>query len=281
MEFFPPKTEEAVEALAESAAQVIPQKPDFVSVTYGAGGSTRDKSTRVSSIMKDQLGLNVMPHFTCVGASQAELGESIDAFYEAGYRNIMTLRGDPPKGSEAFVAHKGGFKYACELVSFIANRHPEICMGVAGYPEKHPEAPSLEADLEHLRIKVDCGAAFITTQLFFDNQVFYDFVEKARAKGISIPIIPGLMPVLATNQIKRIASMCGSRLPVALERELEKAGEDAEAVSAIGAAWAKEQLIDLLKNGVPGVHLYALNRAQVALDLMATFRQRHPLEQSA
>ncbi|MDQ8202005.1 methylenetetrahydrofolate reductase [NAD(P)H] [Pelagicoccus sp. SDUM812003] len=274
VEFFPPKSEEAIDSLVSSSLELKALEPDFVSVTYGAGGSTRDRSSRVSAQMRDDLGFNVMPHLTCVGASKDELGEIIDGFYAEGYRNIMALRGDPPKDQTEFVVAEGGFAFATDLVSFISERYPDICIGVAGYPEKHPEASSMEKDLEHLKVKVDAGASFITTQLFFDNQRFYDFVEKAQKQGVSLPIFPGLMPVLATKQIKRIVSMCGSSLPDALDRELEKAGEDAEAVKEIGTNWALNQLEDLAKNGVPGVHLYALNRSDAAKTLMSAFRSK-------
>lgn len=272
VEFFPPKSEDAIEPLVASAAELKPLEPDFVSVTYGAGGSTRDRSARVSAAMHQELNLSVMPHLTCVGASRDELAETIDTIYDEGYRNIMALRGDPPKDSPTFVVAKDGFAHASDLVSFIKERHADICIGVAGYPEKHPESPSLDTDLDHLKTKVDAGACFITTQLFFDNRAYYEFVEKASARGITIPIFPGLMPVLSTKQIKRIASLCGSTLPAALESELEKAGEDADAVREIGFAWAREQLLDLQKNGVPGVHLYALNRSDAAINLMQAFR---------
>lgn len=272
VEFFPPRSEDAIEPLVASAAELKPLEPDFVSVTYGAGGSTRDRSARVSAAMHKELNLSVMPHLTCVGASRDELAETIDTIYEEGYRNIMALRGDPPKDSPTFVVAKDGFAHASDLVSFIKERHSDICIGVAGYPEKHPEAPSLDTDLDHLKTKVGAGACFITTQLFFDNGAYYDFVDKASARGITIPIFPGLMPVLSTKQIKRITSLCGSTLPAALESELEKAGEDADAVREVGFAWAREQLLDLQKNGVPGVHLYALNRSDAALNLMQAFR---------
>ncbi len=275
-EFFPPKSDEAVKQLSKTATRLSALKPDFVSVTYGAGGSTRDKSARVSSLMKEKHRLNVMPHFTCVGATKEELGTNIDAFHAEGYRNIMALRGDPPKDSDAFVATQGGFEHAADLVAFIHNRHPDICIGVAGYPEKHPEAPSLDRDLDHLKSKVEAGAGFITTQLFFDNAVFYDFVEKVRQRGIMLPIIPGIMPVLATAQVKRIAQLCGSTLPAELEDALDKAGDDKEAVREIGTNWARKQLLDLLDNDIAGIHLYILNKADVALDLMKAFRERHP-----
>ncbi|MEM9158558.1 MAG: methylenetetrahydrofolate reductase [NAD(P)H] [Verrucomicrobiota bacterium] len=276
VEFFPPKTEEAVADLQQAALEINALEPDFVSVTYGAGGTTRSRSAKVSQVMKDEVGLNVMPHLTCVGATREELGEIVDEFYSDGYRNIMTLRGDPPKGQESFVATEGGFSYASDLVSFIKDRHPDFCLGVAGYPEKHPEAADLEKDLDNLKIKVDAGASFITTQLFFDNAAFYTFVEKARGRGIDIPIFPGLMPVVSFKQIQRILQMCGSQLPKALEDKLVPVQDDIQAVQQIGADWAKEQLADLLSNKVPGIHLYALNKADVALDLMKAFRTAAP-----
>lgn len=276
VEFFPPKSDEALETLSNTAKQIKPLNPDFVSVTYGAGGSTRDKSARVSSLMKNEYGLHVMPHFTCVGANKEELAANIDAFHAEGYRNIMTLRGDAPQDSDTFVATEGGFNHASDLVAFISERHPDICMGVAGYPEKHPEAPSLDSDLEHLKIKVDAGAAFITTQLFFDNTAFYAFVEKVRAIGITIPILPGLMPAVATKQIQRITKLCGANLPSALQSQLEKAGDDKAAVKEIGLDWTRTQLLDLLDNNVQGIHLYALNKADIAIDLMKAFRSCHP-----
>lgn len=275
VEFFPPKSDEALETLSNTAKQLKLLKPDFVSVTYGAGGSTRDKSARISSLMKNDRELNVMPHFTCVGANKEELAANIDAFHAEGYRNIMALRGDTPQDSETFVATEGGFKHASDLVSFIADRHPDICIGVAGYPEKHPEAPNLDSDLDNLKIKVDAGAAFITTQLFFDNTVFYAFVEKVRANGITLPIIPGLMPAVATKQIQRIAKLCGSTLPSALQEQLEKAGDNKALVKRVGLDWTRTQLLDLLDNNVEGIHLYALNKADIAIDLMKAFRSRH------
>lgn len=272
LEFFPPKSDEAIDRLTESAVALQPFQPDFVSVTYGAGGSTRERSAVVSERMQNDMGFNVMPHLTCVGATREEIGEIVDDFYEQGYRNIMALRGDPPKDQESFVVTEGGFAHASDLVAFIRDRHPDICIGVAGYPEKHPESPSLDRDLEMLKLKVDAGASFITTQLFFDNRHYFDFVDRARALGITIPIFPGIMPVIATKQIQRIVSLCGASLPAALESALQAAGDDESKVRQIGADWARGQLEDLLANGVPGVHLYALNRSDAAIDLMQAFR---------
>jgi methylenetetrahydrofolate reductase (NADPH) len=273
VEFFPPKSQEGVEALVESASQVASRKPDFVSVTYGAGGSTRDLSASVSERMKNEVGLQVMPHLTCVGSSKEELASILDGFHLDGYRNIMALRGDPPKGQEAFVRTEGGFSHASDLVAFIKSRHPDICLGIAGYPEKHPEAPSLDSDLDALKIKADAGGSFITTQLFFDNSVFYRYMEKVRSRGILLPIVPGIMPVLSLKQIKRITQLCQSRLPESLENQLSQVESDPEAVQRIGVEWASAQIKDLLSNDIPGIHIYALNKASSAIELIDAARK--------
>lgn len=272
VEFFPPKSQEGVDALVAAATRIASRKPDFVSVTYGSGGSTRDLSVSVSQRMKNDIDLQVMPHLTCVGSTKEELKTIIDRFHRDGYRNIMALRGDPPEGQEAFVHTEGGFSYASDLVAFIKSRHPDICLGIAGYPEKHPEAPSMESDLEALKIKADAGGSFITTQLFFDNSLFFKYVEKVRSRGIQIPIVPGIMPVLSLKQIKRITQLCQSRLPHPLESQLSNVESDPEAVRQVGVEWASAQIEDLLANGVPGIHIYALNIARSAIELIDTAR---------
>ncbi len=200
LEFFPPKDDAGVEALRATAVALKRIAPDFVSVTYGAGGSTRERTAQVSALLKDELGFTVMPHLTCVGHSRAELHAIADRLHAGGFRNIMTLRGDPPKGETAFTPAPDGLRYAGDLVALLRARHPDFCLGVAGYPEKHPEAPNLDADLAHLKHKVDAGAAFVPTQLFVDNAVYYRFVEKCRAAGITVPIVPGIMTVLSLKQ---------------------------------------------------------------------------------
>ena len=276
IELFPPKSQEGVETLVDAATRIASRKPDFVSVTYGAGGSTRDLSASVSQRMKNDIGLQVMPHLTCVGSTKEELEKIVDGFHRDGYRNIMALRGDPPKEQEAFVRTEGGFSYASDLVAFIKSRHPDICLGIAGYPEKHPEAPSMESDLDALKIKVDAGGSFMTTQLFFDNSLFFQYVEKVRSRGIQIPIVPGIMPVLSLKQIKRITQLCQSRLPRSLESKLSKVESDPEAVRQVGVEWASAQIEDLLANSVPGIHIYALNRARSAIELIDTARLASP-----
>jgi len=269
LEFFPPKDDAGVEALRQTATALKSIPWDFVSVTYGAGGSTRERTAQVSDFLRRDFGLTVMPHLTCVGHSRAELTAIADRIYEGGFRNIMTLRGDPPKGATEFTVAADGLRYANELVALLKSRHPEFCLGVGGYPEKHPEAPSLEIDLDNLKRKVDAGAAFITTQLFFDNAIYHRFVEKCRKAGITVPIVPGIIPVLSTKQIQRIAALSGASMPAALLRRLEVASENTDVVEIIGIDWALTQIRDLLAHGAPGYHLYILNRAKSALALAA------------
>ena len=269
LEFFPPKDDAGVEALRATAAALKRMNPDFVSVTYGAGGTTRDRTAQVSTMLKNEFNFTVMPHLTCVGHSRDELGEIADRIHAGGFRNIMTLRGDAPKGATEFTAAANGLRNANELVTLLKARQPQFCLGVAGYPEKHPEASSLDSDLTHLKRKVDSGAAFITTQLFFDNTLYYRFVERCRAAGITIPIVPGIMPVLSLKQIQRFTQMCGATLPPQLITRLEVAAENTDVLETIGIDWALTQIRGLLANGAPGYHLYILNRAKGALALTA------------
>ena len=269
LEFFPPKDDAGVAALRGTAEALRRMGPDFVSVTYGAGGTTRDRTAQVSALLKGEFGFTVMPHLTCVGHTRGDLEALADRIHAQGFRNIMTLRGDPPKGATSFPVLPDGFRHAAELVALLKGRHPDFCLGVAGYPEKHPEAPSLEADLTNLKRKVDAGADFITTQLFFDNAVYYRFVERCRAEGITVPIVPGIMPVLSLKQIQRFTQLCGSTLPAQLTARLEVAADNADVVEMVGIDWALHQIRGLLANGAPGYHLYILNRARGALALCA------------
>ena len=269
LEFFPPKDDAGVAALRTSAVALKQVPWDFVSVTYGAGGSTRERTAQVSIMLKEELGFTVMPHLTCVGHSRSELNGLADRLHGLGLRNIMTLRGDPPKGETTFQAAPDGCRYANELVELLKARHSDFCLGVGGYPEKHPEARNAEVDLDHLKRKIDAGADFITTQLFFDNATYYRFVERCRARGIHVPIVPGVMPVLSLKQIQRISALCGAALPARLLRRLEVAAENPDVVELIGIDWALDQIRDLVAQGAPGYHLYILNRARSALALAA------------
>jgi methylenetetrahydrofolate reductase (NADPH) len=269
LEFFPPKDEAGVEALRQTAAALQRIGPDFVSVTYGAGGTTRERTAHVSVLLRDEFGFTVMPHLTAVNHTRAEVSAVADAHYARGIRNIMALRGDLPDGSPAATAFKDDLRFGSDVVALLKELHPDLCLGVAGYPEKHPEAPSFEPDLVNLRRKVDAGASFITTQLFFDNEAYYRFVDRCRAAGIDVPIVPGIMPVLSLKQITRITSMCGASLPERLVRRIEAAGDQPEIIEAVGIDWALAQIRGLLDRGAPGYHLYILNRARAALTLAA------------
>lgn len=264
-EFFPPKDEAAMKTLRLAAAQLLALRPDFVTCTYGAGGSTRERTVSVCEMLRDMGYGPVMPHLTCVGSSRAELGEIADDFFARGFRNVMALRGDPPRGDVAFQPAPDGLAHASDLVALLKFRRPEICCGVAGYPETHPEAASPEADMENLRRKIDAGGAFVTTQLFFDNRVYFDFVQRCRAAGIVAPVVPGLLPAISLKQVQRMCSMCRAVLPPALARAMEAAGGDGEAAEYVGIRWAERQIEELLAGGAPGVHLYILNRSKAVL----------------
>ncbi len=264
-EFFPPKDDEGMAMLENAASALKPTCPDFVTVTYGAGGSTRTQTLRVCRTLAE-LGMTpVMHHLTCVGASQTELREILDIIRREGIRNIMALRGDPPRGEKHFQKHPDGFSNAAELVRFIKQSYPDMCCGVAGYPETHQEAVSSNMDIHYLKAKVDAGGAFVTTQLFYDNQLFYDFVDRCRKAGIEAPIIPGLLPPLSLKQLQRMANMCQASLPQELLRQMEAAGEDASRTEEVGIEWTVNQIKDLLAHRVPGIHLYILNRSKAVL----------------
>lgn len=259
-EFFPPKTPEDVEELFARARELKPLRPSFISVTYGAGGSTRQSTIDLVCRFQAELGMVAMAHLTCVGHSQAELREILQELKARGVENVMSLRGDPPRGQTTFVPVPDGFSHAYELVE-LARSVADFCIGVAGYPEAHPECPNKQRDLEHLKAKVDCGADFVTTQLFFDNRDYFDFCERARRIGIRQRIIPGIMPITNYRQIVRFTQMCGATIPAALHERLESVADDPQAVLEIGVDWAWRQCEELLAGGAPGIHFYTMNRS--------------------
>ena len=269
LEFFPPKDDAGVEALRQTAAALKSIDPAFVSVTYGAGGSTRERTSQVSAILREEFNYAVMPHLTCVNHTREEVLAIARAHHDAGIRNIMALRGDVPKGLDHATAFKDGLRFGSDIVGLLHAELPELCLGVGGYPEKHPEAATALADIDHLKRKVDAGASFVTTQLFFENDIYHRFVDRCHLHGITIPIVPGIMPVLSLKQAQRMTALCGSTLPEKLARRLEVAGDSGEAVEFVGLEWAIGQIRDLLARGVPGYHLYILNRAKSALALAA------------
>ena len=259
-EFFPPKDDAGFASLFATIEALKGLDPSYVSVTYGAGGSTRRKTVELVKRIKHEIGIESMAHLTCVGANRNEISSVLDDLAAAGLDNVLPLRGDPPKGESEFVPTPGGFRYANELVAFIRERH-SFCLGGACYPEKHPEAPSAEADLDNLKRKVDAGVDFLITQLFFDNDDYLRFRERAVAAGVRVPILAGIMPILNVKQIKRFTRMCGASLPNALRKKIEAVEDDAEAVRQVGIYHATRQCEDLLRDGVPGIHFYTLNRS--------------------
>lgn len=270
-EFFPPKDEEGVDRLFETVRQLGPYEPAFVSVTYGAGGSTRRLTVELVQRIKNEAGLETMAHLTCVGASRSEVAEVLDQLAAGGIDNVIALRGDPPRGETTFVTPDGGFARAVELVAFIRARY-DFCVAAACYPETHPEAVSAGNDLLHAKAKVDAGADLLISQLFFDATVYFDFVERARAAGILVPIVPGIMPITNLSQVKRITKMCGAGIPAALLARLEATGGEATAVQRIGVEHATEQCQQLLAGGAPGIHFYTLNRSHATVDILDRLR---------
>ncbi|MBI4180282.1 methylenetetrahydrofolate reductase [NAD(P)H] [bacterium] len=259
-EFFPPKTPEGERKLYETVEVLRQHRPSFVSVTYGAGGSTRHKTVEIVSRIKKEIGIEAMAHLTCVGAARGEISSVLDHLKTEGIENVLALRGDPPQGQTQFVAHADGFRYASELVSAIRGDH-DFTIGVAGYPEGHVECGSRDEDLAHLKTKVDAGASFVITQLFFDNRDYFDFVKRARDIGIRVPIIPGIMPVTNYAQIRKFTQMCGAHLPKEMTDRLDAIHEDESAVQTYGVDHAVRQCQDLLDRGAPGIHFYTLNKS--------------------
>lgn len=259
-EFFPPKDDAGSQQLFSTIAALRPLRPAFVSITYGAGGSTRARTVALAKQIQQEIGLTVVAHVTCVGATRSELRSLFDDLARAGIQNVLALRGDPPKGVEAFEAPPGGFAHADELIAML-RRNYDFCIGAACYPEKHPEAATLEDDLAHLRRKADAGADFLVSQLFFDNERFFEFERKARAAGIAQPMLPGLMPITNFEQIQRFVAMCGASIPPKLRVEMEARKGDIAAVEDLGVAYASMQAISLLQDGVPGIHFYTLNKS--------------------
>lgn len=272
-EFFPPKDHEGFDQLFATIEQLKPCQPAYVSVTFGAGGSTRSKTIDLVGRIKNEIGLESMAHLTCVGSSQMELKGILDTLQERGIQNILALRGDPPQGQETFVKPAEGFAFANELVAFIRTNY-DFCIGVAGYPEGHIECPDKESDLRNLKRKVDAGADFIVTQLFFDNRFYFEFVERARQLGIAVPIIPGIMPILNVKQTKRFTKMCGSSIPDSLMKRLEAAQDEPEKVRKIGIEHADSQCEQLLEQGAPGIHFYTLNRSNATLRILEHLKSR-------
>jgi methylenetetrahydrofolate reductase (NADPH) len=279
VEFFPPKTDEGLDRLFETVDALRPLEPSFVSVTYGAGGATRDGTVEIADRIRREAGLETMAHLSCVGESRAGLVSILDRFEAIGIENVLALRGDPPRGETAFEPPPDGLHSAAELTAFIAERY-SFAIGGACFPEVHPEATSAAADLAYLKTKVEAGASFLITQLFFDNSAYFDFVARARESGIEVPIIPGVIPIASYAQVARICALCDASIPSQLEAAMAELGGDAEAEALLGVAYAARQCEELLAAGAPGIHFYALNRAPGTRAVLAALRASRPWDRA-
>ncbi|MCP9488292.1 MAG: methylenetetrahydrofolate reductase [NAD(P)H] [Solirubrobacteraceae bacterium MAG38_C4-C5] len=278
-EFFPPKTPEGEANLFRALEELARMRPDYVSVTYGAGGSTSDKTIEVVSRIREEFDLEAMAHFTCVSATETQLRSTLDELQRRGIENVLALRGDPPRGQEEWTKTEGGLEYSRELVALIDSDY-DFSIGAACFPETHIHATDTESDLRYLKEKVDAGARFLITQLFFDNAYFDDFVARARDIGIDVPIVAGIMPITNVGQIARITSMCGSVIPEGLQEQLDARADDPQAVTEFGVAYATLQCADLLAKGAPGVHFYTLNRSPATRAILSALRLMPPWERA-
>jgi methylenetetrahydrofolate reductase (NADPH) len=272
-EFFPPRTEDAAKQLDQTIADLRELKPSFVSVTYGAGGSTRERTIEIVTRVKREHGIEAMAHLTCVGSTPDDLAAVLARISDSGIENVLALRGDPPKGQTEFKAVEGGFSYASELVRFTRDRHNStLCLGGACYPEKHPECGNPAVDLQNLKRKVDEGLDFLITQLFFNNRHYFEFVERARRIGIQVPIVAGIMPITNASQVERFMVSCGATIPFELAEELDRRRGDPQAVMQLGIAHATAQCTELLDKGAPGIHFYTLNRSTATREIYAALQ---------
>src|SRR4051812_11863475 len=280
-EFFPPKTDDGQRNLEQALAELKKDSPEYVSVTYGAAGSTRERTVEVTKWIKEDLGLEAMAHLSCVGEPVDRLREILDEITGAGIDNVLALRGDPPRGEAEWTPHPDGLQFSVDLIELICSDY-DFCVGATCFPEVHPEAENLDQDLRYLKRKVDAGASFLITQLFFDNEDYFRFVDSAREYGIDVPIIAGIMPITNFEQIKRFTTLCGATIPTALNEQLEaRNAEGEEAVAELGVAYATLQCADLLARGAPGIHFYTLNKSPATRAILSALKAWRPLERSA
>jgi methylenetetrahydrofolate reductase (NADPH) len=278
-EFFPPRTPEGETQLAEALEALGAMGPSFVSVTYGAGGTTREGTVEWVTRIKRDHAIEAMAHLSCVGETVERLTEILDQLERAGIENILALRGDPPRGETEFVPPEGGLSSSPELAAFISERYG-FALGGACFPEVHPEAASLDADLDFLKTKVESGTSFLITQLFFENRVYFEFVEAAREKGITVPIVPGVIPIASYAQIVRFCKLCDASIPDSLAEAMESLGDDPEAEAELGIAYAARQCDELLAGGAPGIHFYTLNKAPATRAVLCALRAARPWERA-
>lgn len=265
-EFFPPKDYTTAVKFGINAGQLMKLDPSFVTVTYGAGGSTQENTFNLVDLFHNDLGFVSMAHYTCVNATKEKIAYDMRVLQDMGIQNVMLLRGDPPKGHDEFPENPDGFNYGSDLIRFV-NDNYDFCIGAGAYPEKHVEASTMEEDLINLRLKVDAGADFLTTQMFFDNKYYWDFINKAEQKGIKCRIIPGIIPITNYKNIKKFAKITGATIPETISKKIEPYQNNPKEVYKIGLDLAIEQATDLLENGAPGLHFYTLNKSRAAIDL--------------
>lgn len=270
-EFFPPKSEEGVAILFETLKEIKKLNPGYISVTYGAGGGTRERTVEIVKRAKKEIGLESMAHLTCIGHSKEEIITILNELKDSGIENVIALRGDPPKDWKRPILHQDAFRHANELTAFIHSSYP-MCIAVAGYPEGHIESTDKETDWEYLRLKVRAGADLIITQLFFDNKDFFIFERRMREKGVALPIIPGIMPITNYNQLIRFTQTCGAKIPEKIKNELATIKDDQEAVEQYGINHATLQCKELIANGVPGIHFYTLNKSKSTRRIVENIR---------
>ena len=278
-EFFPPKDDEAVDRLLATVTELEQDAPGFVSVTYGAGGSTRTRTIEVVRRIREETNVDVMAHLTCAGSTRDELHSVLAELSGAGVENVLALRGDPPQGESEWKPTPGGLSYSTELAQLVSD-HYDFAIGAACFPEVHPEAPDMASDIGFLKHKVAAGASFLISQLFFDSELYFDFVEQVRAAGITVPILPGIMPITNYSQLKRFTEMCGATIPDRLDRELAPVADDKKAVEDLGVAYATLQCSDLLARGAPGIHFYTLNRSPATRSILAALRASRPWDRA-
>jgi methylenetetrahydrofolate reductase (NADPH) len=274
-EFFPPKTDQGEVKLLETVERLQELGPSFVSVTK-TGAKPAEKTIELTARIKHEIGIEAMSHMTCATAGRGEMGRLFGMIRDAGIDNVLPLRGDPPRDQPSFVRPPDGFSYAAELVRFINDHAYEFCLAGAAYPETHPEAQSADDDLRHLKAKVDAGVDFLITQLFYENDRYFAFVERARAAGVRVPIVPGIMPITNVGQIERIAQLSGAKIPSALQAELDRTRDDDQAARDVGISFAIRQCSELLAGGAPGIHFYTLNQSPATSAILRELRRDYP-----
>ncbi len=272
-EFFPPKDEISAVDFGINVGRLLSLSPSFVTVTYGAGGSTQERTFALVDYLQNTIGITCMAHYTCVNASKEKIMDDLDKLHQGGIRNLMLLRGDPPKGSHKFEPLPGGFRYASELIAFVRQQN-RFAIGAAAYPEKHLEAASIDEDINNLKRKVEAGSDFLVTQMFFNNEKYFEFVLKAKEKGINKRIIPGLIPITNYKQVKKFIQLSNASLPAELDEKLETYQDDPGKIYQVGIDFAIKQACDLLEGGAPGIHFYTLNKSRAAVDIFESIRSR-------